>query len=88
MEPQIIEYYNELPYYANVIHELNDEYEELLIETQNQFSIYNNYEKKFYDLKKEFNDYKKKEIKLNNNSTKLILAFILLYNIIFITIFL
>ena len=69
MEPQLIDYYNELPYYANVINELNEEYEELLIETQNQFSIYNNYEKKYNDLKNEFKKYKKE----NKNKNKKII---------------
>ena len=58
MEPQIIEYYNELPSYAIVINDLNDEYEELLDETQKQFSFYNNYEKKYHDLKKERNNFR------------------------------
>ena len=57
MEPQIIQYYNELPYYAEVIQNLNDEYEELLIETQNNFIEYNFYKFQYNILKKEFKEF-------------------------------
>jgi len=59
MEPQIIQYYNELPYYAEVIQKLNDEYEELLVETQNNFIEYNFYKFQYNILKKKFKEFKK-----------------------------
>ena len=70
MEPQIIQYYNELPYYAEVIQNLNDEYEELLIETQNNFIEYNFYRFQYNILKKEFKEFKK------NKKIEIIKAFL------------
>jgi len=78
MEPQIIQYYNELPYYAEVIQNLNDEYEELLIETQNNFIEYNFYRFQYNIFKKEFEKLKK------NKKTEIIKA--LLFSISFFSI--
>ena len=86
MEPEIIQYYNELPSYAIVINNLNQEYDELLSETQEHFKKDNYYEKKYHKLKDELTTYKREHRKIDNSIIFLIL-FLGLYIMGFITFF-
>ena len=85
MEPQIIEYYNELPSYAIVINNLNQEYDELLSETQEHFKNDNYYEKKYHKLKDELNTHKKKNRNVDNSSIIFLTLLLCFYIMIFIT---
>jgi len=82
MEPQIIQYYNELPYYAIVINDLNQEYDNLLSITQGHFIEMNSFKSEYNDLKKELEMLKKKE---NIQILKIIFFYILIIIILGMT---